>query len=338
MDSKNKILFFLPKNTMNEATIFYVDIIKKAYEKIGFRVFESDDFKDIFEFNNIFVMSAKWFFLIKLMKLNSNVVTWFQGLGGEEALMTRNSSRDKFFWSVLEFFALKYSFFIFFVSIKMRDYYFNRFSISNVSNFIMPCFNKNLNYKALNFSHKKNDLSFVYAGGLDKWQCIEKTLTFFREIEVLNPNAVITLLTRDVDQALTLLNKYKIENGFAKFVKLEDLDSELVKYKYGFLIREDHIVNNVSTPTKMSSYLANGVIPIYTNVIDDFELNLKSNYFLKLKANSDVDSWVDAFFKHDLYIKENIHLLKDDIVKIFNSYYSRSFYIDKLSCSLSDLY
>ena len=60
----------------------------------------------------------------------------------------------------------------------------------------------------------------MYAGGLDKWQCIEKTLTFFREIEVLNPNAVITLLTRDVDQALTLLNKYKIEN---KYIEQEEL-------------------------------------------------------------------------------------------------------------------
>ncbi|MFH4294131.1 hypothetical protein WAJ58_23570, partial [Acinetobacter baumannii] len=71
-----------------------------------------------------------------------------------------------------------------------------------------------------------------------------------------------------------------------KYVSLENLDTELLKYKYGFLIRENHIVNNVATPTKMNSYLANGIIPIYLSFIDHFKVNFNEYDFIVAKEKT----------------------------------------------------
>ena len=36
------------------------------------------------------------------------------------------------------------------------------------------------------------------------------------------------------------------------------------------ITRKDIAINKVATPTKMSSYLANGIIPIFSDIIGDF--------------------------------------------------------------------
>ena len=334
-----KILFLLPKRTMNEATIYYVDIIKTSFQNSGFDVLESEELKDVKKYKNIFVMSAKWCFLVKLFNFNARVVTWFQGLGGEEALMRRNSKRDKFLWSCVEGFSIKFSYLNIYVSECMRQYYSDRYKGKGVNEnyFIMPCFNKDLNVNAFDLPDKYHNLSFVYAGGLDKWQCIETTLEIYKKIEDKYPKASITLLTKQSEEASKLLEKFSIKNGAIKFVSLDSLDNELSQYKYGFLIRENHIVNNVSTPTKMNSYLANGIIPIYTDVIADFKSNLKSNLFLRLKHQEQVDDWVKHFFQFNDFIDHNIDLIKSDVLDIFSHYYSREYYVNSLSEKIDSL-
>lgn len=337
MQKSKQILFFLPKKTLNEATIYYVDIIKSAFQDSGFDVLVSDELKDIRKYRNIFVMSAKWCFLVKLLNFNAKVITWFQGLGGEEALMTRNSNKDKFLWGCVERFALKFSYLNIYVSERMRKYYLDRYKIFDKKYFIMPCFNKELNLNSFEIPEKYNNLSFVYAGGLDKWQCIETTLEIYKKIEDKYPKASITLLTKQSEEASKLLEKFSIKNGTIKFVSLDSLDNELSQYKYGFLIRENHIVNNVSTPTKMNSYLANGIIPIYTDVIADFKSNLKSNLFLRLKHQEQVDDWVKHFFQFNDFIDHNIDLIKSDVLDIFSHYYSREYYVNSLSEKIDSL-
>lgn len=337
MIANKQILFFLPKATMNEATIYYVDIIKTSFHKSGFEVLVSEELKDVKKYKNIFVMSAKWCFLVKLLNFNAKVITWFQGLGGEEALITRDSKKDKFLWSCVERFALKFSYLNIYVSERMHKYYLDSYKIFDKNYFIMPCFNKDLNLTSFETSGKYNSLSFVYAGGLDKWQCVEKTLEFYKKVEDKCPKATIMLLTKKTNEALMLLNKFGIKNGKVKFVKLEDLDNELSHYKYGFLIRDNHIVNNVSTPTKMNSYLANGIIPIYTDVIDDFKINLKGNSFLMLSYQERINDWADHFFQFDSFIGHNIDLIKSDILEIFSNYYSKDYYIKSLAKKIYSL-
>lgn len=324
----NKVLFFLPEETLNEATEYYVDIIKEAISKSGCEVVQSSQFKDTKHFKTVLVMSAKWCFLVKATNPKAKVITWFQGLGGEEALLSRGSKRDKAIWTLLEGFAMKFSWLNIYVSERMRQYYTSRFKTSDENYFIMPCFNKELNEEAFHYPDKYTTPTFVYAGGLDKWQCIEQTLELYSLIEKSIPDASITLLTKQKEQANELLEKHNIKNGRVDFVSLDRLDSELQKYKYGFIIREDHIVNNVSTPTKMNSYLANGLIPIYTNVVDSFNIYLNNKYFINLSYDEDFTSWAKVIIDNE----SNNDLDKTDYIEsleeLFSDYYSKDFYLN----------
>lgn len=328
-----EIAFFLPPKTMNEATIYYVDILKKGFIEAGYDVVQIERLSQLTKFNKIFVMSAKWCFIAKILNPRARIITWFQGLGAEEALMTRNSIIRKRLWNCVEFFTMKFSWFNIYVSERMHDYYKETYKISDKNYFIMPCFNKQLNSEAFNVIGKYESPTFVYAGGLDKWQCIEQTLELFSLIEQDLPNASLTVLTKDTRRAEQLINKYCIKNYNIAFIALDDLDQELKKYKYGFLIREDHIVNNVSTPTKMNSYLANGIVPIYTNVIYDFnkKLNLR-NSGLMLNVNDEVNVWKKSIIDFDDSSK-NLNFRKEignEIELTFMDYYSKHRYINEL--------
>ena len=140
----NKIIFFLPKKTMNEATVYYVDILKHGFIKAGYSVEETEDLSDLKKINKIFVMSAKWCFIVKLFNPKAKIVTWFQGLGAEEALMTRNSLVRKRLWNCVEFFALKFSWINIYVSERMHNYYQDIYRVKDKNFFIMPCFNKKI--------------------------------------------------------------------------------------------------------------------------------------------------------------------------------------------------
>ena len=328
--TSNKVLFFCPKNTINEATEYYVDILKEALKKSGYEVSQSADFKDTRSFENIFVMSAKWCFLVKIINPRANIITWFQGLGGEEALLTRNSKRDKVIWSMLESFAIKFSWLNVYVSKEMREYFLGKYRITENSYFIMPCFNKELNKSSFDYLKRYDVPSFVYAGGLDKWQCIEQTLELYKKIEDKVPHASITLLTKENQKATELIKKYNIKNSTIKFVSLNMLNEELERYKYGFLIRDDHIVNNVSTPTKMNSYLANGIIPIYTNVIKDFNANFDGNNFILLDHKASIDNWSEQIVSSEINTSIDIEDYRNELSTLFSTYYSRRFYIDKI--------
>ena len=334
----NKIIFFLPKKTMNEATVYYVDILKHGFIKAGYSVEETEDLSDLKKINKIFVMSAKWCFIVKLFNPKAKIVTWFQGLGAEEALMTRNSLVRKRLWNCVEFFALKFSWINIYVSERMHNYYQDIYRVKDKNFFIMPCFNKKLNEDAFNLVDKYDKPSFVYAGGLDKWQCIEETLDIFCQIEKSIPAASLTLLTKDKIKAEELIKRYNIKNYKISFVGLNELDAELMKYKYGFLIRQDHIVNNVSTPTKMNSYLANGVIPIYTNAIDDFNWKLSGLKFcIQLNCDDSIKQWSQEIITYERFSSIDSIDFKREMEFIFEKYYSRNFYIEKNSDYLKSL-
>jgi len=66
------------------------------------------------------------------------------------------------------------------------------------------------------------------------------------------------------------------ESIAVKTVSPEDITIELTPYQYGFILRDEHIMNQVSCPIKLCEYLANGVIPIMSQGIGDFATQAKS--------------------------------------------------------------
>jgi hypothetical protein len=80
----------------------------------------------------------------------------------------------------------------------------------------------------------------------------------------LSKSIVYYILTGDADTFRGLLNKYNIplESITLKSVKPEELSYYYKKCHYGFILRDDMVVNAVACPTKLVEYLYYGIIPI----------------------------------------------------------------------------
>jgi hypothetical protein len=138
----------------------------------------------------------------------------------------------------------------------------------------------------------------------------------------------MTIYTKEHDKAKELLHKYGIEANI-KYVPYEQLNNEIKDYKYGFIIREDIEVNRVATPTKMNSYLANGIIPIYTDVVGAYKENISKMRFsipLEPVTNNGIEK---------LYELENVEILGNAVLNeykgLFADYYNREKYVKLLA-------
>jgi hypothetical protein len=325
-----RAIFYLPKKSINDATEYYVGLIKKAFIEKGINVI-------IYEENNfntepsdyIFTIRVRDFIHVYKQKRNAKIIMWFQGVAPEEYLMLNNYSyRAYAIHYVFNFFekiTIKKSFYNFFVSAKMQEYLKEKHSYYKDNYSIIPCYNKNLKQEYFDGTLKPKT-SFVYAGSLYSWQCFEKTLALYKEIEKQNSKAFLTILTKEKEEAEKQLKHFNIKNYKVLYVQLQDLDSELSKHKYGFILREDHIINNVSTPTKMNTYLSVGLIPIYTNVIDSFNKNLNlGSYEIKAKVQEDIIKISNSIINHDgLDIDYNdfYNICKDNFANFYDDHFN----------------
>ncbi len=287
-----KVYFYIPDKAINEATIYYTKIVEKAFFNQNVEVIRVNHLNFSFDKKTdyIFVIRVIDFLKVKLSHRTKNIIIWFQGILAEEyEMLHQNNLKSKIVFrvfSLCEKYVLKHAFYSFFVSNAMTRFFEKKHDIKiNPNHIVMPCYNKLLN-KDLFFKPKK-ELSFVYAGTLFAWQCFEETVKLYKEIECTNAQAKFYVYTKEKEAALDLLQKYEVQNYEILYVTLDDLDQALSQYKYGFLLREDDKINNVSTPTKMNSYLSVGLIPIYTNVICDFEEHIDlQQYTFKFNFNA----------------------------------------------------
>lgn len=109
----------------------------------------------------------------------------------------------------------------------------------------------------------------IYAGGTQKWQLIDEMIDAVSS----QPNrGSYKFFTPDPDKFERLWKGHtkpfdmRIERKTP-----EELRDEYLHCDFGFILRDESIVNRVACPTKLIEYLANGVIPIVKNSnIGDF--------------------------------------------------------------------
>ena len=87
----------------------------------------------------------------------------------------------------------------------------------------------------------------------------------------------------------------------------------------------------------MNSYLACGLIPIYTNAIKDYSENINLNNFnLKIKATSSIEEISNTIINFENSVKDFTHL-DIEIQNIFNDYYNDNKYIKQIISKLKRL-
>lgn len=335
MESKKQIYFF--KGSNNEVIDHYFFIVEQALKRIGFNVVYIEAFDELKSLNKkSFVFVAELRHSIPLiLKGFHNIIYWNQGTTPDEDYMRRKSLIRKLILQLCEYMTFKRSIYLLFVSEYMRGYYAKKYKISfdNTSH-IMPCFNTNLKEECFAADKYKKNI-FCYIGSLAKWQCFEETLDAYKKIETnLDHDCELRVFTGQGAEAKKLIESRGITNYTIKYVEPAHLHEHLKECKYGFLIREDNPVNHVATPTKMSTYLSCGIIPIYSDCIKDFsKLFSSKKYFVQipcatknLRFNSLL--MLDKVDATDVY---------EEYKEIFDTYYNTESHISKLSATLATI-
>ena len=326
-------IYLLPGDE-NDATDYYLNIIAKALDNKGEECSRVYKLKDIESQDKVLVIQPKAFLKVLFKNRKQHIFYWFQGITPEEALLIfhgKLEGRIRYLaYSFIERLVFKYAFFVLFVSQAMLKHYEKKYGYKKQNFFIIPCFNKKLNESAFFIENRYEKEAFVYAGSMSEWQCISQTLALFVKIKEDNPKASLTLLTKDERRAEELLVKFGLKDVVIKYIPYEELDAELQNYKFGFLLRENIEVNNVATPTKLNTYIANGIIPVYSNVILDFHENFRNlEYMISVDFN-DFQSCIKLIREKKLVDSQKILL---EYKSIFDSYYNEDFYLKQL-CSI----
>ena len=319
-----RIYFIKGKNV--EVINYYFSIIETAFIRSGWCVEYISDISKIPR--NEYILVAEYPFGMKLlMKGYRKIIFWSQGIAPEEDYLNTKNSIRQFLLRICELFVLKNAKLLFLVSDKMKSHYEHKYKIRLKNFVIMPCFNTK--YDETVFVKKNYDKNvFCYVGSMANWQSFDKTAAFYKMIEEkLKGDSFLKIYTAETDKARTIVDAQNILHYSIEYVPQQKLLDKLLDCKFGFIIREDNPINNVATPTKMSSYLTAGVIPIFSTCINSFDINLgKFKYVIRISDINDIKKVVE-FCKRKIDIKE----IKDEYLGIFNSYYNEEYYIRLIS-------
>lgn len=296
----------------------YLDVVKKALLKVKFECQYIENLDGISK-DSLIVYPMSRDALKYYFQGYRNFAIWQQGATADESYMRNHSVIRRYVLNKIDIFCMKKAKFILYVSDYMKRHY-EKMAKRDFSYkaYVMPCFNEEFD---INVFREKNygKKAFTYVGSLDLWQCFEETVDTYIEIEKRISNSQFKVLTFEVEKAKSILKKKGAKNYIVKQVPKEQVKQELTECTYGFIIREDNIVNRVATPTKVSSYLSAGVIPIFSSCLDDLKkISDKYQIGYALENKNDVNGIIDY-----IKSKKDTNIIGDTIKAIFESYYNK---------------
>ncbi len=152
------------------------------------------------------------------------------------------------------------------VSENMIEFYKNKYDMKHVKFIKLPIFtSQKLTLPSLQENTKK--CKIIYSGGTNKWQNAEQMVELIKK---LPENVEIKIISPDKDFFENSLGRRS--NITIKSVSPELIQKEYEGYDFGFILRDDIVVNHVACPTKLIEYIGANLIPIVScPKIGDFE-------------------------------------------------------------------
>ena len=327
-------MIWILRSTNSEVTDFYLETVASALEKAGFAT-TTVSAESVKECVAAHARSEDWFLSSNAMETcrlylqgARNVILWCQGIIPEESYLRNGSKGKSAILSLIEKSALKKAAFCLFVSDDMRRHYETKYGLSFEGRcFVMPCFNSMFEQGSFFAEGKYDSPTFAYVGSMAAWQCFEETVDLYKELESRLPGAFLKVLTFNQAGAREILRAKGVERYEVGCVPPEKVAGELAKVAYGFVIREDGPVNRVATPTKLSSYMAAGVIPVFSDCIGSFS-GLARGLKYAIPVGRSVD--VDAVARRCAEPVRREEVLRE-YRRVFDTYYSREYYVQGLA-------
>ena len=184
------------------------------------------------------------------------------------------------------------------VSSKFKEYLESKYSMLESKIAIISTFSieRLMAQKKANITYPNvsNPLIFVYSGSMEEWQQFDKVCLLFLQIHKSIPKSRLLILTRDVDRAKNFLIGISEDLYHITTSSYLDLGSYIQQCDFGFLIRENDIVNNVAAPIKLNDYLSSGVKIILSSGIGDSE-ELIRKYNIGLVVSDSSEKGISKF-------------------------------------------
>lgn len=195
---------------------------------------------------------------------NKNVsILDMHGVVPEESAMTGEVIKKRLF-SFAERFCISKVNYTIHVSRAMKEHFDNKYPYRKNKDIILPIFERIAKRQDRYQKHRDYKL-LVYVGGVQKWQNFDEVFYFALKNAGEGFYFNFMIPRNSVEQ---YNNKIPLE--LKKFISITNGDRKAVfdllgEADYGFLLRDDILVNNVACPTKVIEYLHFGVIPIVKN-------------------------------------------------------------------------
>ncbi len=324
--NRGRGMVYIVRCSNSAVTDYYLDVVGKMFEAQGesYCFISLDEIKKI-DKKNVLVVSGEIDFRLAYAKGFRNLVFWVQGITPEESYLKHKSKARYLVLSTLMRFGLKKCTGVIYVSNQMKSFLENKYHIDTTDrSFIMPCFNDKLEESCFFVPNKYKNNVFCYVGSLSRWQCFDKTVSFYKRIEEQIPNAELLVFTGEKEKAEQIISSSGIRNYKVGYCKPEMLKEAISNAKFGFVLREDIPVNQVATPTKISSYLSAGLIPIFSScLVDFFEISKDLKYAIPVSQDFLPPEKLLDFCKEELKAEDVL----EEYQRLFNQYYSSSHYI-----------
>ncbi len=245
-------------------------------------------FKYLKKAKKIFIHSvyrgARIFPHIIFLKKKAKVCLDLHGVFPEE-LKYKGEKLTPIIYNWIEKHIVNFSDILVFVSKKFENYFLQKYPLTKskirlvipICNFSIFQIDPTPKVESIKkkYNINENDLVFIYSGSTEIWQKVDLTLEAMSKLFAKKENIKFFILTLKPKEMENLVKNYSLPLGNKVFIlKLEQ--EELPPYyqisHFGFVLRDDIIVNRVAFPTKLLEYLYFGLIPIMKSTdIGDFE-------------------------------------------------------------------
>lgn len=306
-------------------TAFYFDTVAEGLRACGFETVQKDRLTADPKNFGIVIATPKDYRAAKKAGFQ-HIFLWSQGIPPEESFMRNHSYLRKWILSVRDRAGLAHADVVFMVSQKMKEFLAHKYRLDFEGRaFLMPCFNALLDESAFSVPGKYEQNVFTYTGSLTRWQCFEETVCLYKKLEDRLEHCRFDVYTAEQEEAKKLLEQYGVRHYSVDFVSPAELQERLKQAKFGFVLREDTPVNRVATPTKLSGYLASGVIPIFSDCLEDFCRATEGKQYVLPLAGFEPEPILD-FCRRPVEINE----IREEYRAIFAEYYNREAYVSKI--------
>lgn len=198
------------------------------------------------------------------------------------------------YYKKVQDYVFSHSDYFFFVSENMREYYSRSYKDIAEKSSVFPTivddslFFKNSNVRGIlrNKLNIKDKYVYIYVGGVDYWQNIDKIIYRFKELSDSSNYFYLILLVSDVEfvKNIALQSGLDLSKVLIDRVEYSSVPDYLNAADAGLIIRDDTIVNYVASPTKVNEYLACG-LKIVTRLEDMGNNKIENNKTYKPLLN-----------------------------------------------------